>query len=180
MATYRYRYYRPRKRRHAPTKGELAIAKWIRWARATLGLTQEQLGRRVGLKGRAIYRWERVGAMPSKRHERALIIAIQAVNPSVASTLADGLAKARALDGKVVAPQAVPSPVPVGATLDLAVFALAEQLDLSPRRLRGPLLAFIKRMRAGTITLEAAEKLLQSAIEAAEAALATSGPVASA
>ena len=70
--------------------------------------------------------------------------------------------------------------MPASATLDLAVFALAEQLDLSPRRLRGPLLAFIKRMRAGGITLEGAEKLLQSAIDAAEAALVASGSAASA
>src|SRR5688572_30651294 len=163
MATYGY--YRRRKPRHAPTKSEPAIAKWIRWARSSLGLTQDQLGRRLGLKGRAIYRWERAGAMPSKRHERALITAVQAVNPGVATTLAEGIAKAKALDGKTVAAQAVPSPIPVGTTLELSVFALAEQLELSPRRLRGPLLAFIQRMRASTIAPELAEKLLQRAIE---------------
>jgi transcriptional regulator with XRE-family HTH domain len=59
----------------------------IRVARRATGLTQEALGRRLGLKGRAIYRWERNETAPNHRHRRALLREIQLFSAEAATQL---------------------------------------------------------------------------------------------
>jgi transcriptional regulator with XRE-family HTH domain len=63
------------------------LAQAIRRARHAAGLTQEQLASGSGLKGRAVYRWERADSSPTNRQRRALVLAIQAVNPKAVSAL---------------------------------------------------------------------------------------------
>lgn len=49
------------------------VAHAIRDVRLTLRLTQEQLGRYVGLKAHAVYRWEAGYSVPKRSAQRALL-----------------------------------------------------------------------------------------------------------
>src|SRR5688572_19513210 len=74
-------------------------AQAIRAARKAAGLTQDELGRRIGLNGRAIYRWERGDFAPTRRNRSALVTAITPFNTEAGKQLR------AALDG---APDAAP------------------------------------------------------------------------
>jgi transcriptional regulator with XRE-family HTH domain len=137
----------------------------IRSARRAAGFTQLQLGMRLGLKGRAVYRWENNGSAPTKRHQREMLAVIGAVNSGAASTLAAAFATVRqgtalAKPEPAAAP-AVAAPNPLEA-FELAIFRLADDLDLPPRRLRRPLARLCERLRAANFTLEAAQRQVES------------------
>ena len=136
------------------------MAQAILNARRAVGLTQEQLGRRIGLQGRAVYRWERDDIVPSKRNQRALVTAINAVNQEVAAKLAAALSGQG--QGAEPAPAPVPVPPPLSApvVLELAVFGMADELDLPARRIRGSLARLLKRLRESNLTLEVAQRQL--------------------
>ena len=137
------------------------LAHAIRDARLSLRLTQDQLGMRLGLKGRAVYRWERGASAPTKRHLRALVTAVQALDVNVAAKLQAELASYVNKAGGIVAPVPVPPPpAPAKPTdrvaLELAIFAMADELDLAPRRLRASLLRLFVRLAEGGFSLDAA------------------------
>jgi transcriptional regulator with XRE-family HTH domain len=131
------------------------VAQSIRWARRSAGLTQEQLGRRVGLKGRAVFRWERDQAVPSKKNRAALVTALRAVNPEIAARLEQVI-----VPGANQPATPPPPPVDEGAVIEHAVFTMADELDLPPRRVRHALRRLVKRLRADKLTLDATEKRL--------------------
>lgn len=147
-------------------RSELAQA--IRDARLAIGLTQEELARRLGLKGRAVYRWERDDSAPRRRHRAALIAAVNAVNQSAGATLAaviGGVAKGRR-GVAVVAPAAAPAPPSdTKLVVELAIFGFADELDLPPRRVRIGLGRLLKRLRETNVTLEMVERQLEAANE---------------
>jgi transcriptional regulator with XRE-family HTH domain len=137
------------------------LAQAIRNARLACGLTQDQLGMRLGLRGRAVYRWERDDSIPSKRHRRALVTAVNAVNQPAAAALHAVLESVGKGAPVVPAPAPVPPPgVNAKLVLDLAVFSLAEELDLPARRARGALARLLARLREASVTIEAAEREL--------------------
>lgn len=136
----------------------------IRAARQAIGLTQTALGPRLGLVGRAVYRWERGEAVPSPGNQRALITLVQSLNQPAAVRLSAELASAASMDGKA-APLAVASPVPVELSMDLAVFSLAEDLALAPRVVRSALLPFFQRLRALNLGADQAASLLESRLQ---------------
>ena len=146
-----------------------SLAQAIRAARVASGLTQEQLGRRLGLKGRAVYRWERDASAPRKRHRRELVTAISAVNQAAATTLATVFASEA--KGRLGAPAPAPAPAPAvpvidpQITLEFAVFAMADDLDIPARRLRGGLIRFVKRLREASITLDTVQRQLEAQLE---------------
>ncbi len=143
------------------------LAQSIRAARRSIGLTQEQLGGRLGLKGRAVYRWERDDAVPTQRNQRALVTAIQAVNPQVAAWLSAQMATARG--GENASPAApAPPPVDEAAVLRHAIFVMADDLDLPPRRVRGSLRRLLKHLGEAKLTMESTERRLEEWIAAAE------------
>ena len=74
---------------------------------------------------------------------------------------------------------ALPSAVPLETTLELAMFGLAEDLELPPRRVRHALLPFVRRLRAGNLPLDAAERVLESMLRGAGALALQAGPFAS-
>jgi transcriptional regulator with XRE-family HTH domain len=145
------------------------LAQAIRTARLASGLTQEQLGRRLGLKGRAVYRWERDASTPRRRHRGELVTAINAVNQAAATTLATVFASD--VQGRRGAALAAPTPTPAPPvidpklTLELAVFAMADDLDVPARRLRRGLIRLVKRMRGAGITLDAVQLHLEELLE---------------
>lgn len=63
------------------------LAQSIRRARRAVGLTQEQLAQRMGLKLQAVYRWEADHTVPSKRNMNMLLSAISMLNGAVAARL---------------------------------------------------------------------------------------------
>jgi transcriptional regulator with XRE-family HTH domain len=139
-----------------------ALGPAIREARRAAGLTQEQLGRRLGLEGRAIYRWERSESAPTKRHRSALVTAIQAVNQGAAAKLATAMMNAGVTNVPAIAQPPSPTPVENTTALELAVFAMADELDLPPRRIRGSLVRLCQRLRtANYASVEGAQSRLE-------------------
>lgn len=131
-------------------RSKLGLA--IREARRAAGLSQHQLGLRLGLKGRAISRWERSDNTPTKRNLTALLTAVGAVNQAAASSLAVAMGRdqqAPAVASAVAAPANIEP-----ATLELAVFSMADELDLPPRRIRGALARLLKRLQIANLSLE--------------------------
>jgi transcriptional regulator with XRE-family HTH domain len=128
----------------------------IREARRAAGLTQHQLGMRLGLKGRAISRWERADNTPTKRNLKALVTAINAVDQSAASKLASAMGSDPRATALAIPAAEAPIPAPIGepATFELAIFSMADELDLPPRRIRGALARLLKRLRTTHLSLE--------------------------
>lgn len=145
------------------------LAQAIRAARRASGLTQHQLGLRLGLKGRAIYRWERDDSAPRRARQAALVTIIHGVNPPAAAALAAVFARhskqgraAAATAAAASAPPAAPPPVDTKQVFALALFALADELDVPARRVRTALAQSLRRWREANITAEMAEHYLQA------------------
>ncbi len=130
----------------------------IETARVAARLSQLTLGTRMGLKGRgqAICRWEMGHTKPTKRNLDLFVQAIRAVNPAAADAFL-----ATINPPPPPPPVVAPAPLTGGPALERAVFLAADELDLPPRRVRSALLRFIKRMRAGQLTAEAVQPLLE-------------------
>jgi len=139
----------------------------IRGARRAIGLTQEQLGRRLGLKGRAVYRWERGDAVPTKHHQQALMTAIQAVNPDIATWLSAQMARAAGGPENATPAERADPPIDDAAVLRHVVFVMADDLDLPPRRVRGSLKRAFKRLRETKLGMDTAERRLDEWIASA-------------
>lgn len=151
-----------------------SLARAIRDARMAAGLTQEQLGSRLRLKGRAVYRWERDETTPRRRHRAALVAAIQQVNPAAGDALAAALATVskRALHlVEVTAPVAAPpAAVDTKLSFELGLFAFAEELDVPARRTRTALARLLQRWREAGVTFETAARHLQESLGSAASA----------
>jgi len=124
-------------------------------------LTQEQLGRRLGLKGRAIYRWERGDANPTRRNRAALVTAIAAVNMDLARHLKDVLIPSAP---SATPPAAAPPPVDKEALFDVTLYRMADELDLPARRVRGPLARLLRAMVGAELPLPVALQQLEARI----------------
>jgi transcriptional regulator with XRE-family HTH domain len=144
------------------------MAQAILNARRAVGLTQEQLGRRIGLQASAVYRWERDDSIPNKRNQRALVTAINAVNQDVAAKLAAALAGQGQGAKPAPAPEQAAPPLSAPVVLELAVFGMADELDLPARRIRGSLARLLKRLRESNLTLEVAQRQLELWIASAQ------------
>jgi transcriptional regulator with XRE-family HTH domain len=150
------------------------LARAIRDARLSLRLTQDQLGMRLGLKGRAVYRWERGVSAPTKRHRRALVTAVQAIDANLAAKLQAELTSYVNNAKGVVVPPPPPAPAPAQPTgpvaLELAIFAMADELDLTPRRLRASLSRLLVRLGEAGFSLEAARQQVDAWIASTQEA----------
>ena len=170
-----------RRRRLPPAlrlASRLKLGASIRKARRAAGLTQEALGRRLGLKGRAIYRWERNDAAPNGHHRRALIREIYLFSTAAGLQLQAAISE---LTGKqytvvgassnqepapptprdtstspfIAAPQLQPSAAtqPANDLLDVAILKMADELDIAPRRARRALSRLLQRLRSANFQL---------------------------
>lgn len=150
---------RRRRTPRAPRPPKPQVGTAIRVARVAVRLTQEQLGARLALKGRAVARWENDKVTPTRRNRAALVKIIGELNPSAATTLAIAL-------GLAVAPPPPPKNDVVTLTrmgaLQHAVFLAADALDVTPRRVRGPLLRFVSQLSQLEISLEEARQMLEA------------------
>ena len=153
-------------------------------ARRAVSLTQDALGQRIELQGRAIYRWERNETAPNDRHRRALIREIHRLNPQVGLTLQaaitaktgkayqvvsaplvaePSISSARIDDSKSPGPYLVQAPQvpkasentqPMLDILEFAVLKMADELDVAPRRVRRALSRLLDRLSEAKLTLE--------------------------
>ena len=141
------------------------VAHAIRDARLTLRLTQEQLGRYVGLKAHAVYRWEAGYAIPRRSAQRALLEAVVPRNQQAGAQLKAAFDNHRTR-GEVAPPAPAPTPAPAQPTgalaLELAIFAMADDLDLAPRRLRLALPKLLLRMAVAGYSLESARHEIEA------------------
>jgi transcriptional regulator with XRE-family HTH domain len=142
------------------------LAQTIRNARRTAGLTQQQLGMRLGLTGRAVSRWERSDSAPTQRHRAALVMAIKAVDVSAAASLAAALSGETVVDPASAPVRSQPA-VDAASALEHAIYAMADELDLPARRIRGALARLLQRLRRTDMSLETTERLLESWINTA-------------
>lgn len=155
----------------------------IRAARLESRQTQQELGKRLGVKASAVQRWEAGRSKPPPRKRRALPAAIAALNAKAGARLqamleADagivapaGAATTTAAMGVAMAaapPQphaatGLPGPSPPAAersALELLVYRMADDLDLPPRRMRGALTRLLRSVRANGLSLEQLEREL--------------------
>ncbi len=145
------------------------LAQSILNARKAAGLTQVQLGVRLGLKGRAVYRWERGTTSPTRRHRGELLKVIQAVNPTAASALEAVMASpsknagigAKGADSVVSMAEPPIDPV---AAFENTLYQAADQLDVPARHLRTALVRVFARLRQTNLTFESAGQLLERQI----------------
>jgi len=150
-----------------------SLAQAIRNARAAVGLTQEALAARLRLKARAISRWEGDRSVPKRRRRAALVATISEVNPEAGAALASAFASATTQRGRLVVlgasppPAAAPPPLDAKLAFELALFALAEELDVPPGRLRSGLVRWQKRCREANVSFEAAQRQIESWAETA-------------
>ncbi|HEY5957761.1 MAG TPA: helix-turn-helix transcriptional regulator [Polyangiaceae bacterium] len=162
-------------RNRGPGPKEKRLGPAIRKARRETNLTQAQLGKRLGIEAQTVHRWEINKAAPTPRHEREMVKVIATYSADAAAALQAVFDKARskatpvaaappgvAVPALPAAPQ--PASLGVGATelLQLAVFGLADDLDLPPRHVRRPLARFFESLRAAQLTFDAVELQLNS------------------
>ena len=146
-------------------------AEAIRSARTEAKLTQEELGRRIGLSGRAIYRWERGEYGPTRRNRSALVTTISVLHPEAGQRL-----KA-AFDGATsAAPRAVAlaaSPTSHDVAVQLSLLAFAHQLDAPPGRVRTALVRFCKQLASTQLTVDALRACVERVLPESEVSALT-------
>ncbi len=136
------------------------LAHAIYEARRAARLTQAELAMRLGLKARAVGRWELGQSAPRKRHRAPLVATIRIHDAAAA----DQLAKALVGDPPKRAPAVPPAPAPPDpdTVLELAVLRLADELDLPPRRVRGPLVRLLGRVAGAGFNVESARARIET------------------
>jgi transcriptional regulator with XRE-family HTH domain len=152
-----------------PARSPLAQA--LREARQTTGLTQEQLGKHLGLKGRAIYRWERDESRPNRANQQRVLALITSLHQPAAAKLSAAMADHASIS-PIVAPSA-PAPLAAASAaprsvVEHSVFSMADELDLPARRVRGALSRWLRRVREAELTLDVAQRELDSWIADAQ------------
>jgi hypothetical protein len=103
-----------------------------------------------------VYRWERDESTPRKRTDAPLVNVITAANAQAGQQLAValGLVKAEPADATSTADKI--------ATLDRAVFRMADELDSPPRRVRAAVLGFLKRVADARVPLDLTRRQLET------------------
>lgn len=123
--------------------------------RQRLGLSQRGLAQHLGVTMRTVGRWERgVSEMPRTAVPRAISL-LRARDPEAA----DRLGVAAKIPGVVAQDEAR------RASLDGAVFAVADRLDLAPRRAREVLATFLTHLVAAGLTANDARTRLAALVD---------------
>jgi transcriptional regulator with XRE-family HTH domain len=157
-----------------------AVGRALREARLDARLTQAQLAARLGATEQAVLRWETARCLPRRKMRARLVEELGRLSPKAGEAMRSAV---RSLDPAPVQPVAaqVPAPAPPSGevALELGLLALAEELDVSPRKLRGALRGFLGRVGQAGFSLGSAYQAL-AAKPVAEPAEAVPLPLASA
>jgi transcriptional regulator with XRE-family HTH domain len=126
------------------------VAPLIQRAREEAGLSFDQLAKNAGTTTRSVQRWESAFVPPTRSYHEHLVVALggasvatwRALVEALGFPLDKALAKVPIQVTKALPPPAPPPPPPAPppldarAILDDAVRATAEDLDVSPRKVR--------------------------------------------
>ena len=140
--------------------------------RMATGWTQKELADIAGVSLRTVSRWATGGSAPGITEWRKLAVKVFAEDPALAAELATaGGATLEAL-GVVMPrprqpvqdppPPPAPPPLPASLLIEAVVCAAAEELDASPRAVRGSLRAAFRRAREMRLTVEAMDDALSA------------------
>ena len=153
-----------RKRHRGPGPKQKRLGQAIRKARLAASLTQAELGQKLGLQGHTVHRWETNQSAPTPRHESEMVMKVHNVDAATALQVVFDAARSKAAPevAAQVTKQPAPPPIQASGTFELAVFGLADDLDLPPRRVRRPLLRLVERLRVAHIPLDVAQQQLES------------------
>jgi DNA-binding XRE family transcriptional regulator len=152
-----------------PSPGATAL---VTEAQFALGLTQDTLGKMLGLSRRTVSRWTRHTSAPSAEHLHALARAVHPKDAALAAKLAraggeslESLGIAKAIAG-VPLPGTPPRPFPpTRLVVESVVCAAAEAMQASPAAVRGILRAAFARARALGLTVEEMDDALAEPAE---------------
>jgi transcriptional regulator with XRE-family HTH domain len=125
--------------------------------RRSLHLTQAQLGERLGVSGETVYRWERRKRSPGPREVPDLIRRLSLLSPELAAKAA--AAMGTTLEAAGAAPPAPVSVVAQRHSLEAAICAAAEALDMSPRLVRPAAAALLARLAEARLSIDEAASL---------------------
>jgi hypothetical protein len=125
----------------------------------SLGVTQEELGKLLGLSRRTIVRWQGSSGYPPW-YAADVARAVHPRDPDLAARIAAREGSSLELMGIVTPRPPPPPPEPPAHMVDLVVCAAAEALDVSPRTVRPALAAAFRRARQAGLTLEQVERML--------------------
>jgi transcriptional regulator with XRE-family HTH domain len=139
---------------------QMALA--IRSARRRARITQRHLAELVGLKGRAVSRWEKDEAKPTRRVRARLVHVLQTLHPEAATVLAESFATLERKGRPAPPPPqpVAPPPLTGAAALELALFKFADELDVPSRRARQAFARLLERLEGGNLTLASARQHL--------------------
>jgi hypothetical protein len=142
----------------------------LRMAQNELGLTQFELGQRLGVSRRTIIRWGRNATAPAPFQVEDLANRVRAGGHD---DLADSLLEAAGLPipappAPLVEPAAAvappePSGPPPQHVVDAVIYAAADAADLAPRKTRLALRAALLRAKELGVTAEAMAEALSTA-----------------
>jgi transcriptional regulator with XRE-family HTH domain len=137
-----------------------ALADALREARQSIGLTQEELGRHIGVKGRAVYRWERDDAQPNRANQRRVVEVIASLHEAAAAKLSAVIADQvkHAPVATAPPPRTATPPAALRALVEHSVFSVADELDLPPRRVRAALAGWLRRVHAAGLALDVVQR----------------------
>lgn len=122
---------------------EFALA--LRNARAALHMTQNEFGALVEVAPRTLTRWETHGELPPPARRTYLLLKLA---PRLAAAHLAALASAMDVDAGVAAALGAGGTTTTRPAVDTALWALAEELDVSARKLRPAVGRFLQRLEA--------------------------------
>jgi transcriptional regulator with XRE-family HTH domain len=148
-----------------PLKPAPGIGRPLSHARRSLRLDQRQLGARLGLGARTISRWENGLRVPPHGLRPALLEALRGAPPELLAALARGLRlpapAAPAPPSPPISPSASPVDLAAARTaLDDILYLGADELDVSPRRLRAVVVDLLRGMVQLSLPAEVARAAL--------------------
>jgi transcriptional regulator with XRE-family HTH domain len=134
--------------------------------RSSLGLSQDDFGARLGVSRRTLTRWECHDELPPVGQRKHLATSF----PDVPAALRAALVQTLGLDARFVATLDPPPPAlapalspaaQVASAVDGAFLELCEGVDVAPGRLRSGLVAFLRRLEASGLSLDAVRSRLE-------------------
>ena len=126
--------------------------------RKALGLSQDVFGARLGVSRRTLTRWEVHNELPPVGQRKHIATSF----PEAPVELRAALVRSLQLGDRFVVSFAAPRATPAApGTLDGAFLELCERVDIAPGRLRGALVAFLRRAEASGLSLEEARVQLE-------------------
>jgi transcriptional regulator with XRE-family HTH domain len=136
-----------------------AFAQALRSVRKSLGESQDTFGARLDVARRTLTRWEIRGELPPMAQRKHLATVLGDVRRDLQDELLESLELGDEFAALVSerAPDTQPrDPAAALAGVDAAVLAMAEELDVGPRKLRAALTRLLVRLEAAGLSLAAA------------------------